>query len=127
MTFFILLALAGFLDGLNDDWHDRPNAKSRAYRFFSWLSMNLGLTRLFKWYFGTHSGLPPVRFLKICYDYWHTVKIIKKLLTFVFIPLSLFILVDGSWTAAVTFAILGYGWEAGSFLLSYHVILDAGE
>ena len=127
MTYYILIAIAGFLDALNDDFRDRFNRDSRVYRLFRWVHEKTGWHKLWEWYRGTRDGKPPVRFLGIAYDYFHTVKIAKKLLTFVFIPLELFLLADCDIVVAILHAGLGYAWEAGCFVLSYHVILNAKD
>ena len=127
MTFFILLALAGFLDGLSDDWRDRFNNTSRVYRMFYWLRKKTGWQKMWEWYVGTRSGQEPKRFLFFIYDYWHIVKVVKKLLTFIFIPLSLVTLAEGDLAIAALYAILGYCWEAGVFLFSYHVVLHVEQ
>ena len=74
MDIFIAIVIFFTARALADDWRDRFNGDSIVYRAFHWFWYRLGWTRLWFWYAGTHSGQPLKRFLKVPYDYWHSLQ-----------------------------------------------------
>ena len=78
MGIFIALVVFLTMDALGDDWRDRFNSTSYVYRFFHWLRLKTGWHNVWAWYRGTRGGGPPLRFLGIPYDAWHTFKHIRN-------------------------------------------------
>ena len=122
--YYWLLAFAGFLDSLNDDWRDRPNAKedSRVNRFFVWLKEKVGWTGVWRWYEGTKNGQPPMRFWGVAIDFWHSVKIVKLFILVVVAPFVLLPELEGSFWSIAPPLLIGYALEAAVFVLFYNFL-----
>lgn len=125
MTAYLsIMAVVGILDALNDDWRDRPNGieDSQADSLFRWLRFKVGWEKLWRWYQGTKLGHKPNRIGPIVWDYWHTVKVAKRLLYGIGAPVALFLL-GASVSQTVFIAGLGFCVEAAVFVIFYNFIL----